>query len=63
MAVSPLTLERALRTIDALPPVRPDVVAAVSARRAAGERPSAEAVADRALVEVAALGASCDLPG
>jgi len=47
--ISPCTLDRVLRHIDDLPPVRRERVAAVSARRAAGIRPSSEAIADAAL--------------
>ncbi|HET9611981.1 MAG TPA: hypothetical protein VFP06_20365 [Acidimicrobiales bacterium] len=56
MFVSPMTIERALRTIDALPRVRVALVEAASARLAAGERPSADAVADMAIRR-----ATCDL--
>jgi len=56
MSVSPMTIERALRTIDALPPVRVALVEAASARLAAGERPSADAVAEMAIRRV-----TCDL--
>jgi hypothetical protein len=56
LSVSPMTIERALRTIDALPPVRVALVAAASARLAVGERPSADAVA-----EMAIRRATCDL--
>ncbi|HEX6417583.1 MAG TPA: hypothetical protein VFZ77_03775 [Acidimicrobiales bacterium] len=51
-----MTIERALRTIDALPRVRVALVEAASARLAAGERPSADAVA-----EMAIRRATCDL--
>jgi hypothetical protein len=51
-----MTIDRALRTIDALPPVRVALVAAASARLAAGDRPSADAVADMAIRR-----ATCDL--
>jgi hypothetical protein len=47
-----------LRIIDALPPVRVELVAAASARLAAGERPSSEAIADMAIRR-----ATCDLSG
>ena len=49
LSVSPMT-------IDALPPVRVALVAAASARLAAGDRPSADAVADMAIRR-----ATCDL--
>jgi hypothetical protein len=58
MATSPRTIDRALRIIEALPPVRVELVAAASARLAAGERPSSEAIADMAIRR-----ATCDLPG
>jgi hypothetical protein len=58
MATSPRTIDRALRIIDALPPVRVELVAAASARLAAGERPSSEAIADMAIRR-----ATCDLSG
>lgn len=44
--VSPLTIDTALRIIDGLPPVRVALVDAAAARLAAGERPSAEEIAD-----------------
>ena len=47
MATSPHTIERALRILDGQPQVRVELVAAASARLAAGERPSSEAIADR----------------
>jgi hypothetical protein len=56
--VSPLTLDRTLQTIAHLPPVRAELVAAASARLAAGQRPSAEAIADMAIRR-----ATCDLLG
>lgn len=56
LSVSPMTIDRALRTIDTLPPVRVALVAAASARLAAGDRPSADAVADMAIRR-----ATCDL--
>ena len=56
MSVSPMTIQRALRTIDAQPRVRVALVEAASARLAAGERPSADAVA-----EMAIRRATCDL--
>jgi hypothetical protein len=56
MATSPRTIERALLIIDGQPPVRIELVAAASARLAAGERPTSAAIADRA-IRVAA----CDL--
>ena len=58
MATSPRTIDRALRIIDGLPPVRVELVAAASARLAAGERPSSEAIADRAI-----QSACCELLG
>lgn len=48
-AATPVIIDLALRTIDELPPVRLDLVDAVSARLAAGERPSAEAIAEMAI--------------
>jgi hypothetical protein len=57
MATSPRTIDRALRLIDGLPPVRVELVEAASARLAAGERPTSEAIADRAIRR-----ATCDLP-
>jgi hypothetical protein len=56
--VSPLTVDRTLHTIAHLPPVRAELVAAASARLAAGQRPSAEAIADMAIRR-----ATCDLLG
>jgi hypothetical protein len=56
MATSPRTIERALLIIDGQPPVRIELVAAASARLAAGERPSSEAIAARAI-----RVATCDL--
>jgi hypothetical protein len=56
--VSPLTLDRTLHTIAHLPPVRAELVAAASARMAAGRRPSSEAIADMAIRR-----ATCDLLG
>jgi hypothetical protein len=56
MATSPRTIERALLIIDGQPPVRIELVAAASARLAAGERPSSEAIAARAIRVV-----TCDL--
>lgn len=56
MSASPMTIDRALRTIDALPPVRIALVEAAAARLAAGERPSAHAIADMAIRR-----ATCDL--
>lgn len=47
--VSPLLIDRVLHAIDDLPPLRVELVAAASARLAAGERPSAEAIADMAI--------------
>jgi len=58
MATSPRTIDHALRIIDALPPVRVELVEAASARLAAGERPSSEAIADMAIRR-----ATCDLSG
>jgi hypothetical protein len=58
MGTSPRTIDRALRVIESLPPVRVELVAAASARLAAGERPSSEAIADMAIRR-----ATCDLPG
>jgi len=58
MVTSPRTIDRALRIIDGLPPVRVELVAAASARLAAGERPSSEAIADMAIRR-----AACDLSG
>jgi hypothetical protein len=46
---SPMTIDLALRAIDALPPVRIHLVEAASARLAAGERPSADAIAEMAI--------------
>jgi hypothetical protein len=51
-----MTIDLALRTIDELPTIRIDLVEAASARLAAGERPSAEAIADMAIRR-----ATCDL--
>lgn len=45
----PLLIDLAVRTVDGLPSVRLDRVAAASARLAAGHRPSAEALADATL--------------
>ena len=53
---TPMTIDLALRTIDELPTIRIDLVEAASARLAAGERPSAEAIADMAIRR-----ATCDL--
>ena len=58
MGTSPRTIDRALRIIETLPPVRVELVAAASARLAAGERPSSEEIADMAIRR-----ATCDLPG
>jgi hypothetical protein len=58
MRTSPRTIDRALRVIETMPPVRVELVAAASARLAAGERPSSEAIADMAIRR-----ATCDLPG
>jgi hypothetical protein len=55
-SVSPLTIDLALRTIGDQPPVRVGLVEAASARLDAGDRPSAEAVADMAIRR-----ATCDL--
>lgn len=52
LSVSPMTIDRALRTIDAMPPIRVSLVEAASARLAAGERPTAEAVAEMAIRRV-----------
>ena len=49
-------IDHALRIIDALPPVRVELVDAASARLAAGERPSSEAIADRVVRD-----SMCDL--
>jgi hypothetical protein len=54
--VSPVTLDRTLHTIAHLPPVRAELVAAASARLAAGQRPSSEAIADMAIRRT-----TCDL--
>jgi hypothetical protein len=48
-AATPVIIDLALRAIDELPPVRLDVVDAASTRLAAGERPSAEAIAEMAI--------------
>lgn len=48
-AATPVIVDLALRAIDDLPPVRLDVVDAASARLAAGERPSAEVIAEMAI--------------
>ncbi|HEX6420033.1 MAG TPA: hypothetical protein VFZ77_16145 [Acidimicrobiales bacterium] len=56
VSVSPMTIDRALRTISAQPRIRVALVEAASARLAAGERPSADAVA-----EMAIRRATCDL--
>lgn len=56
MATSPRTIERALRIIDGQPPVRVELVAAATARLAAGDRPSSAAIAERAVRD-----AICDL--
>ena len=56
MATSPRTIERALLIIDGQPRVRVELVAAVTARLAAGERPSSEAIADKVIER-----ATCDL--
>jgi len=53
---TPMTIEHALRTIDQLPRVRVHLVEAASARLAAGERPTAEDIAEMALRR-----ATCDL--
>lgn len=55
-ATSPLTIDAALRIIDAQPPVRVALVDAASARLAAGTRPTAEQIADEAI-----RSALCDL--
>lgn len=55
-ATSPLTIDAALRLIEAQPPVRVELVDAASARLATGDRPTAEQIADAALRE-----ARCDL--
>lgn len=48
-ATSPLTIDAALRLIEAQPPVRVELVDAASARLATGDRPTAEQIADAAL--------------
>jgi hypothetical protein len=55
-AVSPRTVDRARRLINELPPVRVTLVEAASARLAAGDRPSPQAIADMAIRR-----ARCDL--
>ena len=55
-ATSPLTIDEALRIIDAQPPVRVELVDAASARLAAGMRPTSEQIADEAIRR-----ARCDL--
>jgi hypothetical protein len=49
LGVSPLTVEGALGIIEAQPDVRVSLVDAASARLAAGERPSPDVIADRAV--------------
>ena len=56
MSATPMSIDLALRTIDELPPIRIHLVEAASARLAAGERPSAEAIADMAIRR-----ATCDM--
>jgi hypothetical protein len=58
MTTSPRTIEHALHIIEGMPPVRIELVAAASARLAAGVRPSSETIA-----EMAILGATCDMSG
>lgn len=53
---TPMTIELALRAIDDMPPVRVHLVEAAAARLAAGDRPSADAIADMAIRR-----ATCDL--
>ena len=55
-ATSPLTIDAALRIIEAQPRIRVELVDAASTRLAAGERPSSEAIAERAIER-----ARCDL--
>lgn len=55
-ATSPLTIDAALRIIEAQPSVRIELVDAASARLATGSRPTSEQIADRAI-----RGARCDL--
>jgi hypothetical protein len=56
MAISPRAIERAVLIIDGQPRVRVELVAAASARLAAGERPSSQAIADKVIER-----ATCDL--
>ena len=46
---SPRTIDRALRVVDGLPPVRVELVVAAAERLAAGDRPSSAAIAERAI--------------
>jgi hypothetical protein len=48
-ATSPLTIDAALRIIEAQPAVRIELVDAASARLAAGDRPTSEQIADMAI--------------
>jgi hypothetical protein len=56
--VSPRIVDQALIVVDAQPSARPQLVAAAAARLAAGDRPSAYAIAAAALRD-AGVGAPC----
>jgi hypothetical protein len=57
---SPRVIDLAIRTVHEQPAVRGDRVAAASARLASGHRPTAEAVADMAVADMALRRAACE---